>query len=166
MFPSRKTKLSTLLESKVPLSLIAATLPTIQKVLSHNPKSLVILSHLGRPDGKKDLKYTMRPVADYLAQSLGRKVTFLEDCVGDTIVSQVNNSQGEIFLCENVRFYPEEEASLKKSTPEMIEKVKLFRHELSKLGNIYINDAFGAAHRNHSSVAGITHKIRAAGLLM
>lgn len=128
MSPSRKTKSSTQPASKVPLPLISATLPTIHKVLSHNPKSLVILSHLGRPDGKKDLKFTMKPVADYLAQSLGRKVTFLEDCVGDTIVSQVNNSQGEIFLCENVRFYPEEEASLKKSSPEMIEKIKLFRH--------------------------------------
>lgn len=96
--------------------------------MDHNPKSLVMLSHLGRPNGKRDLKYTMRPVADYLEQSLGRRVTFLEDCVGESITSQVNNSQGEIFLCENVRFYEEEEASLKKSSPELIERIKLFRH--------------------------------------
>lgn len=73
--------------------------------MNQNPKSLVMLSHLGRPNGKRDLKYTMRPVAEYLEHSLGRKVTFLDDCRGEEIIAQVNNSQGEIFLCENVRFY-------------------------------------------------------------
>lgn len=62
----------------------------------------------------------MKPVADYLETSLGRKVTFLDDCVGESVISHVNSSEGEIFLCENVRFHPEEEASLKKSSSELI----------------------------------------------
>ena len=97
-------------------------------------------------------------------------MTFLEDCVGEGIINQVNNSRGEVFLCENVRFHPEEEGSIKdkegkkiKSKPEAIES---FRNELSRLGNVYVNDAFGSAHRAHSSVVGIKHKFRVAGLLM
>jgi phosphoglycerate kinase len=97
-------------------------------------------------------------------------VTFLEDCVGEDVVNQVNNSKGQVFLCENVRFHPEEEGSIKdkegkkiKSKPEAIQN---FRKELSRLGNVYVNDAFGSAHRAHSSVVGINHKFRVAGLLM
>lgn len=79
---SSRIKLLIPQESKVILTFISATLPTIRNLMSRNPKSLVILSHLGRPDGKRNLKYTMKPVADYLETSLGRKVTFLEDCIG------------------------------------------------------------------------------------
>ena len=68
------------------LFFIKATLPTIKQILAHNPKSLVILSHLGRPNGKRDLKYTMRPLTGFLEQSLGRKVTFLDDCIGESVV--------------------------------------------------------------------------------
>ena len=66
-----------------------------------------MLSHLGRPDGKKNSKMTLKPVADQLSSLLNRKVTFLDDCVGDSIVNTVNKSNNEIFLCENVRFHPE-----------------------------------------------------------
>ena len=89
------------------------TLPTINEITKHKPKSLVMLSHLGRPDGKKNAKMTLKPVAEQLSSLLNRKVTFLEDCVGDSIVDQVNRSQNEIFLCENVRFHPEEEGKYK-----------------------------------------------------
>lgn len=97
-------------------------------------------------------------------------MTFLDDCVGEGIIDQVNKSQNQIFLCENVRFHPEEEGSIKdkdgkkiKSKPEAIEN---FRKELSRLGNVFVNDAFGSAHRAHSSVVGIKHKFKVAGLLM
>lgn len=84
--------------SVIPLSILE-TLPTIQEITKHNPKSLVMLSHLGRPDGKKNPKMSLRPVADQLSFLLNRKVTFLDDCVGDSIVDQVNRSNNEIFLC-------------------------------------------------------------------
>lgn len=101
---------------------------------------------------------------------MNKKVTFLDDCVGESVISQVNKANNEIFLCENVRFHVEEEGSSKdssgKKTKADPEKVKAFRNQLSKLGNCYVNDAFGTAHRAHSSVVGINHKYRVAGLLM
>jgi phosphoglycerate kinase len=130
----------------------------------------VLLSHLGRPNGEKVAKHSLKPIVSHLEQYLGRPVTFLDDCVGEGVIDQVNRSQGQVFLCENVRFHPEEEGSVKdkdgkkiKSKPEAI---KSFRNELSRLGNVYVNDAFGSAHRAHSSVVGINHKFRVAGLLM
>jgi phosphoglycerate kinase len=101
---------------------------------------------------------------------LGRPVTFLEDCVGDEVNSAVAQSNGGVFLCENVRFHAEEEGSIKDANGKKIkskpEAIKTFREQLSKLGDVYVNDAFGTAHRAHSSVVGINHKFRVAGLLM
>ena len=149
---------------------IKATIPTIEALLKHNPKSLVLLSHLGRPEGKRDSKFTLRPVVDHLSQYLNRKITFLDDCVGDSIVNQINSSSNEIFLCENVRYHAEEEGKYKNSEGKKVtvdsEKIKAFRNQLSQLGSVYVNDAFGTAHRAHSSVVGIQHKYRVAGLLM
>jgi phosphoglycerate kinase len=83
-----------------------ATIPTLTELLRHNPKSIVLLSHLGRPNGQRNPKHSLKPVVQPLEQLLGRPVTFLDDCVGDNVVNQVNSSQGQVFLCENVRFHP------------------------------------------------------------
>lgn len=130
----------------------------------------MLLSHLGRPNGQRVSKHSLKPVVEPLSSLLGRSVTFLDDCVGSQVESAVNRSEGEIFLCENVRFHPEEEGSVKDTEGKKIkskpEDVKAFREKLSKLGDVYVNDAFGSAHRAHSSVVGINHKYRVAGLLM
>ena len=107
---------------------------------------------------------------DPLQQLLGRPVTFLDDCVGDEVVRRVDGSSGEVFLCENVRYHAEEEGSVKDKDGKKLkcskESVEKFRKELSRLGNVYVNDAFGTSHRAHSSMVGLNHKYRAAGLLM
>lgn len=169
MFQSKMAKFQISIELKVTPKIYAGTIPTITELLKHNPKSLVLLSHLGRPNGEKVAKHSLKPIVGHLETFLNRKVTFLDDCVGESITNAVNNANGEVFLCENVRFHPEEEGSIKKegkkikSKPEDIEK---FRVGLSALGNVYVNDAFGSAHRAHSSVVGVKHKFRVAGLLM
>lgn len=88
---------------------------------------MVLLSHLGRPNGQKNPKHSLKPVVSHLEQYLGRPVTFLDDCVGEGVINEVNKSKGQVFLCENVRFHPEEEGSIKdkdgkkiKSKPEAI----------------------------------------------
>jgi phosphoglycerate kinase len=94
----------------------------------------------------------------------------LEDCIGDEVQSAVENSNGEVFLCENVRYHAEEEGSVKDKDGKKIkskpEDVKIFREKLTRLGDIFVNDAFGSAHRAHSSVVGLNHKFRVAGRLM
>ncbi|GJD12738.1 Phosphoglycerate kinase [Galdieria sulphuraria] len=136
---------------------VDATLPTIKYILEKGAKSIVLLSHLGRPDGKVDKKYSLKPVAEYLQHKLGKPVTFLEDCVGPQVEQACKDpSPGSIFLCENLRFHIEEEGkgvdekgNKVKATPEQIQS---FRASLTKLGDIYVNDAFGTAHRAHSSM--------------
>lgn len=96
------------IESKVTLKINVGTIPTITELLKHNPKSLVLLSHLGRPNGEKVAKHSLKPIVGHLETFLNRKVTFLDDCVGESITNTINNSNGEVFLCENVRFHPEE----------------------------------------------------------
>ena len=108
MSPSRKVKLLIQIESKVIYSLIEATIPTIEALLQHTPKSLVLLSHLGRPNGKRNNKHSLRPVLDHLTSYLNRPVTFLEDCVGNNVIERVKSAKNEVFLCENVRFHMEE----------------------------------------------------------
>lgn len=144
-------------------------MPTIQELLKYNPKSLVLLSHLGRPNGERNQKYTLQPIVPELEKLLNKKITFLEDCVGDEVLNRVKSANNEIFLCENVRYHVEEEGSQKKDGKKIKadpEKIKAFRNQLSQLGDFYVNDAFGTAHRAHSSVVGINHKIRVAGLLV
>jgi phosphoglycerate kinase len=140
-------------------------------LIKHNPKSIVLLSHLGRPNGKKSDKFSLKPIVGELEKHLNKKVIFLDDCVTESVINTVKNSKNnEIYLCENVRFHIEEEGSTKDKDGKKIkaepEKVKQFQEKLTQLGDCYVNDAFGTAHRAHSSVVGVKHKYRVAGLLM
>lgn len=150
---------------------IVAALPTIKYAIEQGAASIVLMSHLGRPDGHKVDKYSLAPVADKLRELLSRDVTFLPDCVGEETTKAVANAkEGEVFLLENLRFYAEEEGSSKdsegkkqKADPAAVTK---FREQLTSLGTVYINDAFGTAHRAHSSMVGVKLPKRAAGFLM
>ena len=149
---------------------IVAALPTIQYALDHNA-SVVLMSHLGRPDGKVNPKFSLQPVADKLQEIMGRKVTFLADCVGPQVESACANLKaGDVVLLENLRFHIEEEGKVKNedgsSTKADPKAVEAFRASLSKLGDVYVNDAFGTAHRAHSSMVGCALPVRAAGFLM
>lgn len=129
------------------------------------------MSHLGRPDGNKNPKYTLAPVADELKTLLGRDVKFLHDCVGAEVEAAcANPAPGSIILLENLRFYVEEEGKGVDANGGKVKadpaKVKAFRESLQKLGDVYINDAFGTAHRAHSSMMGEGFSQRAAGLLL
>jgi len=150
---------------------IDAALPTIQHALNSGAKSVVLMSHLGRPDGRRQEKFSLKPVADMLVKKLGRAVEFLHDCVGAEVESVcADPAPGTVILLENLRYHVEEEG---KGVNEAGEKVKAdpeavtkFRASLSKLGDIYINDAFGTAHRAHSSMVGCALSQRASGFLM
>jgi phosphoglycerate kinase len=153
---------------------IAAALPTIQYALDQGA-SVVLLSHLGRPDGEKKAKYSLKPVAEKLQELIKKPVQFVDDCVGPTVeAAAAALKPGQILLLENVRFYIEEEGKVTKKkedgTEEKIKadpkKVEAFRASLSKLGDIYVNDAFGTAHRAHSSMVGVNLPIKASGFLM
>jgi len=131
---------------------IRSSLPTIEYALEHGA-TVVLASHLGRPKGTVNPQMSLRPIADRLAELLGKPVVFATDCIGDA----ARQATGDVVLLENLRFHPEEE----KNDPA-------FAKELASLATRYVNDAFGAAHRAHASVEGITHFIprAAAGLLM
>ena len=143
---------------------IVATLPTILYALEHKAK-VILASHLGRPKGKPNPKYSLRPVVDRLRELLDKtendysiNVAFAPDCVGE-IASELARQleSGQVLLLENLRFHAQEEAN-----------DPAFAKELASLAEIYVNDAFGAAHRAHASTEGITHHIKTsvAGLLM
>lgn len=129
------------------------------------------MSHLGRPDGIKNLKYTLKPVAAELQSLLGQNVKFLNDCVGSEVEEACRDPpDGTVILLENLRFYVEEEGkgidacgAKIKADPD---KIKMFRQCLARLGDIYVNDAFGTAHRAHSSMLGEGFDQRAAGFLL
>lgn len=150
---------------------IVGALKTIQFCLENKAKSVVLMSHLGRPDGLPNPKYTLRPVAEEVGRLLHKNVTFLSDCAGKDIEEACKDPiEGTVILLENLRFHLEEEG---KGVDEQGKKVKAdpndvqtFRHSLTKLGDIYINDAFGTAHRAHSSMVGIDLPTKAAGFLM
>uniref|UniRef100_A0A3P9JLT7 Phosphoglycerate kinase n=1 Tax=Oryzias latipes TaxID=8090 RepID=A0A3P9JLT7_ORYLA len=152
---------------------IKAAVPSIQHCLDHGAKSVVLMSHLGRPDGNAmPEKYSLEPVAAELKSLLGRDVAFLKDCVGpDVEAACANPAAGSIVLLENLRFHVEEEGKGKdaagnKVTKATQEQIDAFRASLSKLGDVYINDAFGTAHRAHSSMVGVNLPQKAAGFLM
>ncbi|KAJ1755317.1 phosphoglycerate kinase [Coemansia sp. RSA 2523] len=150
---------------------IEAALPTIKYLQEQGAAGVVLMSHLGRPNGQVVAKYSLKPVADELQKLLGQEVTFLSDCVGAEVESACANlTGGQVVLLENLRFHIEEEGSAKDSEGNKIKadpsKVKEFRESLTKLGDIYVNDAFGTAHRAHSSMVGVELPVRAAGFLM
>lgn len=133
---------------------IVSAMPTINYLLENGAK-VILVSHLGRPKGKEE-KYTMLPVANYIKEHINKELVFLNDCIGEEIKNTINNSDNKLFLLENVRFYPEEEKN-----------VTDFSKKLADLAEIYVNDAFGTAHRAHSSTAGIAEFLPAySGLLM
>jgi phosphoglycerate kinase len=149
---------------------IVAALPTITYALDQGA-SVVLMSHLGRPDGKADLKYSLKPVATALEELLKRPVTFLPDCVGAEVEAACAKlAPGSVVLLENLRFHIEEEGKVKNadgtSTKADPKAVEAFRASLSKLGDVYVNDAFGTAHRAHSSMVGCALPQRAVGFLM
>ena len=149
---------------------VVESLPTIRHILNDGAKSVVLMSHLGRPNGAPDEKQSLKPVAELLKKELGRDILFLPDCVGTEIEQAcANPMEGSVILLENLRFHVEEEGEREvnqqkeKASPEA---VALFRASLTKLGDVYVNDAFGAAHRAHSSIVGVDLEPRIAGLLM
>ena len=136
---------------------ILLSLPTI-RFASEASGKVILASHLGRPKGKKDPKFSLAPVAERLSQLLGIKVALATDCIGEEVQKQIGGMrEGEILLLENLRFHPEEEKN-----------EEGFSKALASLCDVYVNDAFGTAHRAHASTEGMTRfvKIVAAGFLM
>ncbi|MCU7490051.1 MAG: phosphoglycerate kinase [Bacteroidota bacterium] len=136
---------------------ITSSLPTIKKIINEGGK-VILMSHLGRPKGQPNPKYSLKPAAKRLSELLGKEVKMAPDCVGEEVKSLVNSMKdGDVVLLENLRFHAEEE----KNNPE-------FAKQLSELGEVYINDAFGSAHRAHASTEGVTKyiKVNASGYLM
>ncbi|KZT66855.1 phosphoglycerate kinase [Daedalea quercina L-15889] len=150
---------------------IVAALPTIKYALENGASKVVLMSHLGRPDGKVVAKYSLEPVSKELEKQIGKPVIFVHDSVGPAVEKAVAEApNGSLILLENLRFHIEEEGSAKdkdgKKTKADPAKVDAFREGLTKLGDVYVNDAFGTAHRAHSSMVGVKLSQRAAGFLM
>jgi phosphoglycerate kinase len=140
---------------------IVETLPTLKLLIERGGK-LILTAHLGRPKGKRDVTMSLKPVAGKLSELLGKRVGFVDDCIGEKVETAVAGMKdGDVLLLENVRYYNEEE----KNDPAFAEK-------LAKVADVYVNDAFGAAHRAHASTEGVARVIAkrggkcAAGLLM
>src|SRR5215831_5842829 len=140
---------------------IVETLPTL-KLLIERGGRLIVTAHLGRPKGKREAAMSLRPVAERLAELLGRPVAFVDDCIGEKVEKTVGLlKDGDVLLLENVRYYNEEEAN------DLV-----FAEKLAKIADVYVNDAFGAAHRAHASTEGVARVVAkrggkcSAGLLM
>jgi len=135
---------------------IRATVPTIKYILENNARKVILMSHLGRPSGEVVAKYTLKPVALRLGELLGLPVKFLNECVGEGVKKEIETAKEKVILLENLRFYAEEEANDAD-----------FAKVLASLGDIFVNDAFGTAHRAHASTEGVAHYLKsAAGFLL
>ena len=144
---------------------IRASLATIRYALEHGARTVILCSHLGRPKGKPNPEFSLKPVADRVSALLGKPVIFAEDCVGEPARQAIAGAdagggargQGGIVLLENLRFHPEEEKN-----------DAAFAKQLAELADVYVDDAFGSAHRAHASTEGVVRQIKesAAGLLM
>jgi len=150
---------------------IEGAMPTIQDCLDRGAKACILMSHLGRPDGTVQEKYSMKPVVPYLEKIAGKPITFLPACVGpETEAACADPAPGSIILLENVRYHVEEEGKGVDAEGNKVkadkEKVTEFRASLAKLGDIFVSDAFGTAHRAHSSMMGEGIKIKASGSLV
>jgi phosphoglycerate kinase len=149
---------------------IVASLPTVNYLLEKGA-AVILMSHLGRPDGKAKPEFSLKPVAEKLQELIKRPVKFLKDCVGPEVEKAcAAMKSGDVILLENLRFHIEEEGKVKLEDGSKLkakdEDVKAFRAKLTKLADIYVNDAFGTAHRDHSSMTGVTLPQRACGYLM
>ena len=135
---------------------MVAALPTIQYLLDHEA-AVILMSHLGRPKGEPNPKYTLKPIAKHLEELLGKPVAFAEDCIGPAAEEAAKKLEtGSVLLLENLRYHKEEE----KNNLEFAEK-------LASLADLYVNDGFGVSHRAHASVEGVTHFLpSAAGFLL
>jgi phosphoglycerate kinase len=136
---------------------IVQSLPTLRSVIERGGKP-ILASHFGRPKGKRDPKYSLAPVAGKLSKLLGKSVSLASDCIGEGVQKQIEGMKaGETLLLENLRFHPEEEKN-----------EEAFSKALASLCDVYVNDAFGAAHRAHASTEGMTRYVKtlAAGFLM
>ncbi|CEG73186.1 phosphoglycerate kinase [Rhizopus azygosporus] len=149
---------------------IVQALPTVQYALDNGASAVILMSHLGRPNGEVVDKYSLKPVAAEVEKLLNKPVQFLNDCVGPEVEKACQSATGgKVILLENLRFHIEEEGSAKKdgqkvkADPEAVQK---FRASLTSLADVYVNDAFGTAHRAHSSMVGVDLPQRAAGFLM
>ncbi len=137
---------------------IRSSVPTIEYALAHGARTVILCSHLGRPKGKPDPQYSLQPVADRLSALLKRPVLFAADCVGAAATAAIDRApDGGLVLLENLRFHPEEE-----------QNDPAFAGQLAALADVYVNDAFGSAHRAHASTEGVVRHVKesAAGLLM
>lgn len=136
---------------------VRAAIPTLQYILEQQPRAVILMSHLGRPKGVAKPEFSLRPVVAVLKSHLGVDVEFVDDCLGQKAEEAVAElPKGQVLLLENTRFH----AGEKKNEPEMAQ-------QLAKLGDVYVNDAFGSAHRAHASTAGVAEHLPAvAGFLM
>src|SRR5437588_11535590 len=136
---------------------IRAAIPTINYATDHGAR-VILASHLGRPKGERVEKYSLRPVAEHLSKLIEKPVAFAEDCIGEAAKAKVDALRdGDVLLLENLRFHAEEEKN-----------DAAFAEQLASLCDVYVNDAFGSAHRAHASTVGMTKFVKqaAAGLLM
>lgn len=136
---------------------ITEALPTIKKIINDGGRA-ILMSHLGRPKGERKLEFSLKPVAKRLGELLNKEVVFANDCIGDEVLNLTKSlKDGDVMLLENLRFHKQEE----KNDPE-------FSQKLAELGDVYVNDAFGSAHRAHASTEGLTKfiKVCASGYLM
>lgn len=143
---------------------IVAAIPTIEKALAGGAKAVILMSHLGRPDGQPKASLTLKPVADRLGELMKKPVTFLDKCVGPEVEAAcADPAEGSIIVLENLRWHIEEEGKGVNAEGEKIkatdDQVAAFRGSLAKLGDVYVCDAFGTAHRAHSSLVGLKGQV-------